>query len=160
MRAILSPTILILILKNFQTGGAGYIILISSRNAALSYFAVYMATWFVVSCCNYLYIFNHITAVFILSFVRICLYQLAPELKFLSSFQPTRCPSNAVLSPIGLDSFLSVVLGYPIMWRDHTSAVYRWRWSLACACCPQLLDSESYIIRIAGILMAPSAPTS
>lgn len=26
-------------------GGAGYIILISSRNAALSYFAVYMATW-------------------------------------------------------------------------------------------------------------------
>ncbi len=26
-------------------GAAGYIILIASRNAALSYFAVYMATW-------------------------------------------------------------------------------------------------------------------
>jgi len=28
-----------------ELGGAGYIILIASRNPALSYFAVYMATW-------------------------------------------------------------------------------------------------------------------
>jgi hypothetical protein len=31
--------------------GAGYIILIASRNAALSYVAVYLAAWSVISIC-------------------------------------------------------------------------------------------------------------
>ena len=60
-------------------GAAGYIILIASRNAALSYFAVFMATWWVpsstnASSCSF-WLFPIMVAEYILSYVSVnCFY--------------------------------------------------------------------------------------